>query len=165
MPIPISVDHVAALTDGVEVDLVAVGVRAGRFDDDAPGLDAHVATIAGFEGKVAQTLLATTDAGLRLGRRARPARSVRAARGVRSGRGASITCGGRRARLRPGGQDAQRLRLHLRVQPLRLALAGGGQRDEGRQPAARERVEAEVGQQQQRDQPAHRQPAFAQRRH
>jgi leucyl aminopeptidase len=66
MPIPISVDHVAALTDEVDVDLVALGVRAGRFDDDAPGLDAQVATIAGFEGKVAQTLLTTTDAGVRL---------------------------------------------------------------------------------------------------
>ena len=66
MPIPISVDHVAALTDDVEVDLVAVGVRQGRLDDDAPGLDPNVATIAGFEGKVAQTLLTTTDAGVRL---------------------------------------------------------------------------------------------------
>ncbi len=63
MPIPITIDHQAA---SPEADLVALGVRAGHLAEDAPGLDPDLAALAGFEGKVAQTLVAATDDGLRL---------------------------------------------------------------------------------------------------
>lgn len=64
MPIPISIDHQAALDD--EVALVALGVRSGHLEEDAPGLDPDLAALAGFTGDVAATLLAATDAGPRL---------------------------------------------------------------------------------------------------
>lgn len=64
MPVPVSIDHAATTPE--EIDLVAIGVREGRLAEDAPGLDEDVAGLAGFEGKVAQTLVATTDAGTRL---------------------------------------------------------------------------------------------------
>lgn len=65
MPIPITVDHQALVPDE-GVDLVALGVQAGRLEIDAPGLDAAVARVAGFEADVAQTLVAATDHGVRL---------------------------------------------------------------------------------------------------
>jgi leucyl aminopeptidase len=64
MPIPITIDHQILVP--AEADLVAVGVRSGQLDTDAPGLDADLAALAGFEAAVAQTLVASTDDGLRL---------------------------------------------------------------------------------------------------
>ena len=64
MPVPITIDHQVAVPDDIE--LVAVGVRAGHLAEDAPGLDEDLAALAGFEGKVAQTLVALTDDGIRL---------------------------------------------------------------------------------------------------
>ncbi len=64
MPIPITVDHQAAVP--ADVDLVAVGVRVGHEGVDAPGLDVDLADIAGFEAKVGQTLVASTADGVRL---------------------------------------------------------------------------------------------------
>src|SRR5690349_6767839 len=67
MPVTVTIDHLAALpTDLPDGTLVAVGVRAGSLADDAPGLDPSLAAVAGFEGKAAQTLVASTDDGLRL---------------------------------------------------------------------------------------------------
>ncbi|MFN8017717.1 MAG: hypothetical protein U0P45_06305 [Acidimicrobiales bacterium] len=67
MPAAATAFHVATLPaelpDGA---LVAVAVRAGRLEEDAPGLDLALADLAGFEGKVGQTLVAATDAGARL---------------------------------------------------------------------------------------------------
>ncbi|CAN5806224.1 leucyl aminopeptidase [soil metagenome] len=64
MPIPITLDHQAVAPD--DVDLVVVGVRSAQLEADAPGLDEALAGVAGFEGKLAQTLVAATDDGLRL---------------------------------------------------------------------------------------------------
>jgi leucyl aminopeptidase len=64
MPVPITLDHQAAVPD--DVDLVALGVRVGHLAEDAPGLDEHLAGLARFEGKPAQTLVAATDDGPRL---------------------------------------------------------------------------------------------------
>ena len=64
MPVPITIDHAASTPE--DIDLLAIGVRAGRLSEDAPGLDEDVAALAGFEGKVAQTLVAATDGGPRL---------------------------------------------------------------------------------------------------
>ncbi|QXC61355.1 leucyl aminopeptidase [Aquihabitans sp. G128] len=64
MPIPITLDHQATVPDDVE--LVAVGVRSAQLEADAPGLDEELARIAGFEGKLAQTLVAATDEGVQL---------------------------------------------------------------------------------------------------
>ncbi len=64
MPVPIMLVHEAAALD--DVDLVVVGVRAGHLAEDAAGLDESLATLAGFEGTVAQTLLTTTHDGVRL---------------------------------------------------------------------------------------------------
>ena len=64
MPTSISIDHAAALPEGV--DLVAHGVRAGSLVEDAPGLDLTLAGLIGFEGTVGQTMVAATDAGTRL---------------------------------------------------------------------------------------------------
>lgn len=66
MPATISIQHLGALPDDLDGAVVAVGVRAGHLDDDAPGLDAALAAIAGFEGKVGQTLATAVDAGVRL---------------------------------------------------------------------------------------------------
>ncbi|MCU1497666.1 MAG: hypothetical protein JWM47_1619 [Acidimicrobiales bacterium] len=64
MPIPITLDHQATVPD--DLDLVVVGVRRGRLQADAPGLDEELAAVAGFQGDVAQTLAAATDQGRRL---------------------------------------------------------------------------------------------------
>src|SRR5690606_389544 len=64
MPTTVTITHQAALPD--DDVLVALGVRAGHLAEDAPGLDPTLAELAGFEGKAAQTLVATTDAGVRL---------------------------------------------------------------------------------------------------
>ncbi len=64
MPTTITIDHAAAVPE--EVPLVAVGVRSGALAEDAPGLDLDLAELGGFQGKVAQTLVAATDAGPRL---------------------------------------------------------------------------------------------------
>ena len=64
MPIPITLDHQPVVFD--DVDLVVLGVRAGQLGADAPGLDLDLAALAGFEGNVAQTLVAQTDDGVRL---------------------------------------------------------------------------------------------------
>ncbi len=61
-----------------------------------------------------------------------------------------------RRRSRTGGDDAHPLRRHLRGHPLRFALLRGGQHQQRRQPALGQREEAEVGQQQEQHQPAHR---------
>ena len=67
MPATASLSHLAALPADLPDDaLVAVGVRSGHLADDAPGLDLALADLAGFEGKVGQTLIAATDAGSRL---------------------------------------------------------------------------------------------------
>jgi len=67
MPVTVTVDHMAALDiEPVEGTLVAIGVRAGSLSEDAPGLNVLVASAAGFEGKESQTLVAGTDAGVRL---------------------------------------------------------------------------------------------------
>ncbi len=70
MPLTISVDHAAAgPAPGApdEADrLVALGVRPGSLEADAPGVDAAVLAGVGFTGKVGQTTLATTLAGPRL---------------------------------------------------------------------------------------------------
>ncbi|HWJ97362.1 MAG TPA: leucyl aminopeptidase [Acidimicrobiales bacterium] len=67
MPVAVALDHLAALpADPPEGAVVAVGVRADRLADDAPGLDLDLARISGFEGKVGQLLVAATDAGTRL---------------------------------------------------------------------------------------------------
>jgi leucyl aminopeptidase len=67
MPVTVSIVHAAALPDDLpQGALVAIGVRAGKLAEDAPGLDLAVAEAAGFEGKAAQTLVAGTDAGVRL---------------------------------------------------------------------------------------------------
>ena len=67
MPAAVTVDHLGSLPEDLpDGALVALGVRAGHLGDDAPGLDAAVAAAAGFEGNVAQTLVAATDAGVRL---------------------------------------------------------------------------------------------------
>lgn len=62
MPVPVTIDHSATRPDAESV-LLAIGVRSGHLADDAPGLDADVAALAGFEGKVAQVLAAATDDG------------------------------------------------------------------------------------------------------
>ncbi len=64
MPIPITLDHQPVVPD--DVDLVVLGVRAGHLAADAPGLDIALAALAGFEGNVAQTLVAQTNDGARL---------------------------------------------------------------------------------------------------
>jgi leucyl aminopeptidase len=64
MPTTITLDHAATVPD--EVPLTALGVRSGALAEDAPGLDEELARLAGFDGKVAQTLVAMTDAGPRL---------------------------------------------------------------------------------------------------
>ncbi len=64
MPTTIVLDHAAAAPD--DAPLVASGVRAGHLAEDAPGLDLDLAALARFEGNVAQTLVAATDAGPRL---------------------------------------------------------------------------------------------------
>jgi leucyl aminopeptidase len=67
MPATIAIDHAAAVPEKLpEGALVAVGVRVGSLVDDAPGLDPTVAEAAGFTGKEAETLVASTDAGVRL---------------------------------------------------------------------------------------------------
>ena len=65
MPVPITLDHQAVLPDE-GIDLVVRGVRAGRLEADAPGFDQDVARVAGFEARVAQTLVVATDQGVRL---------------------------------------------------------------------------------------------------
>jgi leucyl aminopeptidase len=64
MPVPVTVDHAAALPEGDA--LIAIGVRADHLAEDAPGTSAELAALAGFEGKVAQTRFADTDDGPRL---------------------------------------------------------------------------------------------------
>ena len=64
MPVPITIDHQPALPD--DVDLVAIGVRSGEVAADAPGVDEHLVELSGFEAKPGQTLLTSTDDGLRL---------------------------------------------------------------------------------------------------
>ena len=67
MPVDVSLNHLAALPAEVPAgSLVAVAVRSGNLADDAPGLDLDLASVGGFEGKVGQLLVATTEAGLRL---------------------------------------------------------------------------------------------------
>lgn len=67
MPVAVSLDHLAALPlDPPEGAIVALGVRKGSLGDDAPGLDLDLASVGGFEGKIGQLLVASTDAGLRL---------------------------------------------------------------------------------------------------
>ncbi|MGN6694081.1 MAG: M17 family peptidase N-terminal domain-containing protein, partial [Aquihabitans sp.] len=67
MPVAVSLDHLPALPlDLPEGAIVAVGVRKGSLAEDAPGLDLDLASVGGFEGKIGQLLVATTDAGLRL---------------------------------------------------------------------------------------------------
>lgn len=67
MPVAVSLDHLAALpADLPDGSLVAIGVRKGSLADDAPGLDLDLASVGGFEGKIGQLLVASTDAGLRL---------------------------------------------------------------------------------------------------
>ncbi|MCA9299435.1 MAG: hypothetical protein KDA28_10230, partial [Phycisphaerales bacterium] len=64
MPVPVSVDHSPTLPEGDA--LVAVGVRAGHIEEDAPGASLELADLAGFDAKEAQTHFASTDAGPRL---------------------------------------------------------------------------------------------------
>jgi leucyl aminopeptidase len=64
MPSIIEVRHGAP--GAAEADVIAVGVRTGRLDTDAPGLDLSLASLVGFSGKVGETLAAVTDAGARL---------------------------------------------------------------------------------------------------
>ena len=64
MPVTIEIDHAATIPE--DADVVAVGVRAGRLAEDAPGVDEDLATLAHFEAKLGQTLVAATDDGLRL---------------------------------------------------------------------------------------------------
>jgi len=64
MPVPITVEHQAVAPEDVEV--VAVGVRPGMLDEDAPGVDADLLALGGFEARAAQTVFAVTDAGPRL---------------------------------------------------------------------------------------------------
>jgi leucyl aminopeptidase len=70
MPLTISVDHAAAGPAPGAPDegdrLVALGVRPGSLEADAPGVDAAVLAGVGFTGKVGQTTLAATLAGPRL---------------------------------------------------------------------------------------------------
>lgn len=62
MPATITVEHRAgAPVEPAEGEVLAIGVRSGQLATDAPGLDAALATLAGFEGKVGQTLVATID--------------------------------------------------------------------------------------------------------
>jgi leucyl aminopeptidase len=67
MPVTISIDHAASLpVDVPDGALIAIGVRSGHLAEDAPGLDLDLASLAGFEGKAAQTLVAATTEGVRL---------------------------------------------------------------------------------------------------
>lgn len=63
-----SIDHSAALAAPAEGGgpLVAVGVRQGHLDEDAPGVDLDVLGVAGFEGKVGQVRAVATEDGPRL---------------------------------------------------------------------------------------------------
>jgi leucyl aminopeptidase len=83
MPLTITLDHAPSLaavdasgpTPAPSADasatelperLVAIGVRAGSIEADAPGADVAVLAATGFTAKLAQTVLAVTDAGPRL---------------------------------------------------------------------------------------------------
>jgi leucyl aminopeptidase len=67
MPVTITVDHLPALPEEApDGALIAVGVRPGSLADDAPGVDLALASAARFEAKEGQTLVAATDAGVRL---------------------------------------------------------------------------------------------------
>jgi leucyl aminopeptidase len=67
MPVAVTIDHLAALpADAPQGTLVAQAVRKGSLEADAPGLDLDLASVAGFEGKIGQLLVAATDAGTRL---------------------------------------------------------------------------------------------------
>lgn len=65
MPIPITIDHQAALSDDGD-GLVALGVRVGHVADDAPGVGDDFLEAADFTGAVGQTVLVTTEDGVRL---------------------------------------------------------------------------------------------------
>ncbi|MGI8757405.1 MAG: leucyl aminopeptidase [Acidimicrobiales bacterium] len=64
MAVTIELDHAATIA--VDAAVVAVGVRAEQLAADAPGVEADLAALAGFEAEVGQTLVAATDDGLRL---------------------------------------------------------------------------------------------------
>lgn len=64
MPVPVTVDHAATLPE--DDAFVAVGVRSGHLAEDAPGVPADLADLAGFEGKEGQTFVAATNDGPRL---------------------------------------------------------------------------------------------------
>ncbi len=74
MPLTISLDHaatLAAVNPGTVPapegePLVALGVRSGQVDEDAPGVDPALLAASGFTGNQAQAMLAVTDAGPRL---------------------------------------------------------------------------------------------------
>jgi leucyl aminopeptidase len=67
MPVAVTVDHLAAVPADLPDDaLVAIAVRSGNLEADAPGLDLAVAAIGGFEGNVGQLLVAATADGVRL---------------------------------------------------------------------------------------------------
>lgn len=67
MPVTVSLAPAAVLPDPIADEaVVAIGVRAEHLAEDAPGADLASLELAGFEGKVAQTLVARTDAGVRL---------------------------------------------------------------------------------------------------
>jgi leucyl aminopeptidase len=67
MPLTVTLDHAGSIpVDLPDGALVAVGVRQGSVADDAPGADADLLALGGFEGKAAQTAIAATDAGPRL---------------------------------------------------------------------------------------------------
>jgi leucyl aminopeptidase len=55
MPVPITIDHAARRPEDA---LVAIGVRSGQVDTDAPGADADLLALAGFEAKTGQTAFA-----------------------------------------------------------------------------------------------------------
>ncbi len=69
MPIAVVPRHAAAL-EGVEPDgnrpLVAIGVRAGHLDDDLPSGARPLVDAAAWKGEPGDTLLASTDDGVRL---------------------------------------------------------------------------------------------------
>ena len=64
MPVPIRIDHQPAVPE--DAAFVAVGIRSGALDDAVPGVDRDLVTAARFEAKAGQTLLASTDDGIRL---------------------------------------------------------------------------------------------------
>lgn len=67
MPSTISIEHGAAIPSGLDDDvLIAIGVRQGQLETDAPDVVAAFAAASGFEGKVGQTLLTSSGESARL---------------------------------------------------------------------------------------------------